>query len=92
MPGGQTPQTNMAKEKQIQVRVSLTQNLYEALKYKAHQLGVPVTQLVKFFIIKEVDKNSFSMSLHATPRKPKAPATKKMQKLYNDSEYLDSID
>lgn len=80
----------MAKDKQIQVRVSLTQNLYEALKYRAHQLGVPVTQLVKFFIIKEVDKDSFFV-LPSEYKKASKP-DKKMSRIYNDSEYLDSID
>lgn len=77
----------MTRSKQIQVRVSLTDNLYEALRYKAKVLGVPVTQFVKFLIVKEVDSRNFFMPSEKS--KP-AKSDKKMQDIFNKSQYFDS--
>lgn len=41
---------------QAQVKISLSEQLNELLKYKAQRLGVPVTQLIKYIIIKDMDK------------------------------------
>ena len=77
----------MAHKKQIQVRISLTENLYEALRYKAKMLGVPVTQLVKFFIVKEVDDGNFFIP----PARPKTGKTdKKMREIFNKTQYMDT--
>lgn len=40
---------------QIQLKVSLSEQLSELLQSKAARLGVPVTQFVKHLIIKEVE-------------------------------------
>ena len=40
---------------QIQLKISLSQQLSELLASKAARVGVPVTQLVKHLIIKEVE-------------------------------------
>jgi len=44
---------------QIQLKVSLSEQLNDLLKSKAQRLGVPVTQLVKYIIIKEVEKEEY---------------------------------
>jgi hypothetical protein len=40
---------------QIQLKISLSEQLSELLASKAARVGVPVTQLVKHLIIKEVE-------------------------------------
>lgn len=50
---------------QIQLKVSLSQQLNDLLQSKAARLGVPVTQFVKHLIIKEVENEgilTFQMS------------------------------
>lgn len=50
---------------QIQLKISLSEQLSELLASKAARVGVPVTQLVKHLIIKEVedlDYPTFQMS------------------------------
>jgi antitoxin component of RelBE/YafQ-DinJ toxin-antitoxin module len=44
---------------QIQLRLTLTEQLYEFLQAKAARLGLPVTQVVKHMIIKEAEKEEF---------------------------------
>lgn len=44
---------------QVQLKVSLSEQLNDLLKGKAQRLGVPVTQLVKYIIIKEVEKEEY---------------------------------
>ncbi len=44
---------------QVQLKVSLSEQLNDLLKAKAQRLGVPVTQLVKYILIKEVDTESY---------------------------------
>ncbi len=41
---------------QIQIRLSLSEQLNQLLKQKAANVGLPVTQYVKHLIIKEVDE------------------------------------
>ena len=40
---------------QVQLKISLSEQLSELLASKAARIGVPVTQLVKHLIIKEVE-------------------------------------
>ena len=50
---------------QIQLKISLSQQLSDLLQSKAARLGVPVTQFVKHIIMKEVeieDYPTFQMS------------------------------
>jgi len=44
---------------QIQLRLTLTDRLYEFLQAKAARLGLPVTQVVKHMIIKEAEKEEY---------------------------------
>lgn len=44
---------------QIQLKISLSEQLNDLLQGKAQRLGVPVTQLVKHIIIKEVENEQF---------------------------------
>jgi hypothetical protein len=44
---------------QIQIRVSISQQLGDLLKSKAERLGVPITQLVKHLIIDEVKDDQY---------------------------------
>ena len=40
---------------QAQIKISLSGQLNDLLKYKAQRLGVPVTQLIKYMIIKDIE-------------------------------------
>jgi len=44
---------------QVQLKISLSEQLNELLKSKAEKLGLPVTQLVKFLIVKEVEAEEY---------------------------------
>lgn len=49
----------MINTRQIQIRVSISQQLGDLLKSKAEHLGVPITQLVKHLIIDEVKNEQY---------------------------------
>lgn len=49
----------MIDTRQIQIRVSISQQLGGLLKSKAERLGVPITQLVKHLIIDEVKDEEY---------------------------------
>ena len=44
---------------QIQLRLTLTNQLYEFLQAKAARLGLPVTQVVKHLIVREAEKEEY---------------------------------
>lgn len=44
---------------QMQIRISISQQLGDLLKTKAERLGVPITQLVKHLIIDEVKNEEY---------------------------------
>ncbi len=44
---------------QIQLKISLSEQLSDLLQSKAVRLGVPVTQFVKHLIMKEVENEAF---------------------------------
>lgn len=44
---------------QIQLKLSLSQQLNDLLEARAARLGVPVTQFVKHLILKEVDEEAY---------------------------------
>lgn len=46
---------------QIQLKISLSEQLSELLASKAARIGLPVTQLVKHLIIKEVEDLEYPM-------------------------------
>ena len=46
---------------QIQLKISLSDQLNDLLQSKAARLGIPVTQFVKHLIIKEVETEEYSI-------------------------------
>lgn len=44
---------------QVQLKISLSEHLSDLLKSKANKLGLPVTQLVKYLIVKEVENEEY---------------------------------
>ena len=42
---------------QAQIKISLSEQLNSLLKNKATRLGVPVTQLIKYIIIKDIEED-----------------------------------
>lgn len=44
---------------QVQLKISLSERLNDLLQSKAARLGVPVTQFVKYILIKEVDEEEY---------------------------------
>ena len=52
---------------QIQVKISLTSQLYDFLQGQSSQLGIPVTQVVKHMIIEKAQKDS-SPTYKVTPK------------------------
>ncbi len=60
---------------QIQLKISLSEQLSDRLESKAARLGVPVTQFVKHLILKEVENEeypTFEMSASTEKRARKA--------------------
>lgn len=57
--------------KQIQLKVSLSNEISALLKEKAEKLGIPTTQFVKYLIIKEVEADSYPV-FRASERVEKA--------------------
>lgn len=55
---------------QIQIKISLSEQLNELLKSKAHSLGVPLTQFVKHVLIKEVEEDEYP-TFHISERSEK---------------------
>ncbi|OGD83754.1 hypothetical protein A2572_00855 [Candidatus Collierbacteria bacterium RIFOXYD1_FULL_40_9] len=47
------------KQVQKQVKISLTDQLYDFLLGQSSQLGIPVTQVVKHMIIEKAQKDSY---------------------------------
>ncbi|MEK7458349.1 MAG: hypothetical protein AAB612_02585 [Patescibacteria group bacterium] len=74
---------------QIQLKISLSHQLSELLASKAARVGVPVTQLVKHLIIKEVEDveyPTFQMSQNSEKRTRKA--LKQMHKAVDASDFF----
>lgn len=44
---------------QVQLKISLSEQLADLLQSKAARLGVPITQFVKHLIIKEVENEAY---------------------------------
>jgi antitoxin component of RelBE/YafQ-DinJ toxin-antitoxin module len=60
---------------QVQLKISLSEQLSDLLKSKANKLGLPVTQLVKYLIVKEVENEeypTFKMSSRTEQRAKEA--------------------
>jgi hypothetical protein len=52
---------------QIQVKISLTNQLYDFLLGQSSQLGIPVTQVVKHMIIEKAQRDS-TPTFRVTPK------------------------
>ncbi len=80
---------------QIQIRVSISQQLGDLLKSKANRLGVPITQLVKHLIIKEIEDEKYPVfQASEETEKAAAKALKELPKLKsvtNIHEYLKNL-
>lgn len=82
---------------QVQLKVSLSQQLNNLLISKAARFGVPVTQFVKYLILKEVEEETyptFQMSSQTEQNIEKAMEdynNGKAIKVDNVSEYLESL-
>lgn len=60
---------------QVQLKISLSEQLNNLLTSKANQLGLPVSQFVKYLIVKEVEDEqypTFQMSARTEERAKKA--------------------
>ncbi len=60
---------------QVQLKISLSEQLNDLLTSKADQLGLPVTQFVKYLIVKEVEDQkypTFQMSARTEERAKEA--------------------
>lgn len=60
---------------QIQLRLTLTDQLYEFLQGQASRLGIPVTQMVKHMIIEKAQKEEY----------PTFRASEKTEKAYQEA-------
>ena len=80
---------------QIQLRVTLTEQLYEFLQAKAARLGLPVTQVVKHLIVREVEKEAYPVfPASALAEKKFAEAQSDLGKfvqIEDVKKYLDSL-
>lgn len=80
---------------QIQLRLTLTDQLYEFLQGQASRLGVPVTQLVKHMIIEKAQKEefpTFRASAKAEQAYEEAMANlDKAVEVKNIAEYFDNL-
>ena len=82
---------------QVQLKISLSQQLNDLLLSKAARFGVPVTQFVKYLILKEVEGETnptFQMSDSTEQKLKKAMGdyqNGKAIKVENISEYLDNL-
>ncbi|QQG44124.1 MAG: hypothetical protein HYW86_04675 [Candidatus Roizmanbacteria bacterium] len=74
---------------QVQLKISLSEQLNDLLKGKAQRLGVPVTQLVKHIIIKEVENERFPTFIVSSKTEKKA---EKALREIDQSEIVDNVE
>lgn len=74
---------------QSQLKISLSQQLTTLVGFRAKQMGVPVTQYVKYLILKDVDTQSHE-SPHYTSKRTEDKAKKAMQEI-NSSQTTDDV-
>jgi len=73
---------------QVQIKVSVSQQLNDLLQSKAARLGVPITQLVKHLIIKDVEEEEYP-TFQASERTEKR--TKKALEEYDKAVTVENI-
>ena len=73
---------------QAQIKISLSEQLNHLLKNKASRLGVPVTQLIKYIIIKDIEEEVPVFTASSQLEKISEKAIKEIEK----SEVINNID
>jgi len=73
---------------QAQIKISLSEQLNNLLKNKATRLGVPVTQLIKYIIIKDIEEEVPVFTASSQLEKISEKAIKEIKK----SEVINNID
>ena len=73
---------------QAQIKISLSEQLNNLLKYKATRLGVPVTQLIKYIIIKDIEEEVPIFTASSQLEKISEKAIKEL----NKSVIVDDVD
>ena len=73
---------------QAQIKISLSEQLNNLLKNKATRLGVPVTQLIKYIIIKDIEEEVPVFTASSQLEKISKKAIKKLDR----SEVINNID
>ena len=73
---------------QAQIKISLSEQLNNLLKNKATRLGVPVTQLIKYIIIKDIEEEVPVFTASAQLEKISEKAIKEL----DNSVVIDDID
>lgn len=83
-----------SQSSQVQLKISLSQQLNDLLQSKASRLGIPVTQFVKHMIIKEVEDEkhpTFEMSERTEKIAKKALEDYKKGKAVNASDFFEQL-
>lgn len=73
---------------QAQIKISVSDKLNELLKYKANRLGLPVTQLIKYIIIKDIEEEAPVFTASSQLEKISEKAIKEL----NKSVIVDDVD
>ncbi len=77
---------------QIQLKISLSEQLNDRLESKAARLGVPVTQFVKHLILKEVEKEDYpSFQASEQVEKNTQEALKQIDKAVDASDFFQTL-
>lgn len=77
---------------QIQLKISLSEQLSELLISKAASIGVPVTQFVKHLIIKEVEDLEYpTFQMSQSSDKKALKAMKQIDKAVDASEFFKQL-
>jgi hypothetical protein len=77
---------------QIQLKISLSEQLSELLASKAARIGVPVTQLVKHLIIKEVEDLEYpTFQMSASTEKKAEDAMQHIDKAVDASDFFKEL-
>lgn len=77
---------------QIQLKISLSEQLNDRLESKAARLGVPVTQFVKHLILKEVENEDYpSFQASEQVEKNTQEALKQIKKAVDASVFFQTL-
>lgn len=77
---------------QIQLKISLSEQLNDLLESKAAKLGVPVTQFVKHLILKEVENENYpSFQASEQVEKNTKDALKQIEKAVDASTFFKTL-